>query len=255
MIDEDQLEWLPGRNPVIECLARGRRKPRGILLDEGAKLDKRIQRICDLAAQLEVELTRVPRGELDRVTDGATHQGVAALVPPLVGPDLLDLFDELVERGVTAPLFVLANQLAYEQNLGAILRSSLGFGVNGVIVPNDRGAPLSTVAQRVAMGAAEEVPVVRQSLVGALKLLRKRGVRAIGADVNGKPPTQVDLTGPIALVMGSEGQGLTGALRHQCDDIVSIPLAGDLESLNVSVATGMLLYEKRRQDGWFDADQ
>ena len=111
---------------------------------------------------------------------------------------------------------------------------------------------MSPVAQRVAMGAAEEIPVVRESLHAAAKHLGKDGIRLVGADMGGKPMGESNLRGSVVLVLGSEGRGLSPKLRERCDEIVSIPLAGGLESLNVSVAGALLMYEKRRQDGWFD---
>ena len=111
---------------------------------------------------------------------------------------------------------------------------------------------MSPVAQRVAMGAAEEIPVVRESLFVAAKHLAKDGIRLVGADMDGLPMSEVNLRGSVAVVLGSEGSGLSPKLRERCDAIVSIPLAGGLESLNVSVAGALLMYEKRRQDGWFD---
>ncbi|MBA2321182.1 MAG: 23S rRNA (guanosine(2251)-2'-O)-methyltransferase RlmB [Deltaproteobacteria bacterium] len=244
----DQLE---GRNPVLEALTRRRRRVARIWLDRGAKPDPKVDRILALAAEQNVALERVDRSRLDKLADGRVHNGVVAHADPLPAWTTTKLLDSLFEVG-RSPLLVLADALSYEHNLGAILRTSLGFGVDGVIVPTARGAALSPVVQRVAMGAAEVVPLVREGLYSALKPIRDAGIRVIGADMGGVPLHLADLRGPLAILLGGEGEGLSPNLRSRCDQVVAIPLAGNLESLNVSVAAAVILYEKRRQDGWFN---
>lgn len=165
----------------------------------------------------------------------------------LASPTAERLVEGLFASGIE-PFLVLVDEVAYEHNLGAILRSSLGFGVHGVIVPTRRGAAMSPVVQRVAMGAAEEIPLVREGLHSALAQCRRAGLRTVGADMAGRPLGEVDLRGPLALVLGGEGEGLSPSLAKRCDELVSIPLRGRLESLNVSVAAAILMYEKRRQE-------
>ena len=242
----DQLE---GRNPILECLERRRRRVHRVLVDRGAKRDARVKRILELAGNHGVRVEIVQRRELDRLASGRVHNGVIAHADPLPQWSAKGLLDGVLATE-PAPFFVLADALAYEHNLGAVLRSCLAFGVNGVFLPSRRGAALSPVVQRVAMGAAEEIPVVRESLFGAIKGLRKAGIPIAGADMDGEPCHRAPLAGPLALMMGAEGRGLSPTLRDKCDRIVSVPLGGRLESLNVSVAAGILMYEKRRQDGW-----
>lgn len=244
----DQLE---GRNPVLEALSRRTRAVHRIWIDDRAKPDPRVSRIVELAREAGVPLVPTDRRELDRKAEGRVHNGVIASAEPLPGLTTAQLLDQVFARG-EHPLIVLCAELAYEHNLGAILRSSLGFGVHGVIVPTRRGAALTPVVQRVAMGAAEVVPVIRESFHSAAKHLQKAGVPLVAADMHGEPLGRSRLTGPMCFVMGGEGPGLSSSQRKRCDRTVSIPLAGDLESLNVSVAAAVLLYEKRRQDGWFD---
>jgi 23S rRNA (guanosine2251-2'-O)-methyltransferase len=240
------MEQIEGRNPVIECLQRNRRRVIRIYLDQGAKPDERIARLLSLAAQRNVRLERVDRQRLDRMAENRVHNGVIAeaddlpswtteaLIDARFGPDLF---------------FVMVDEVSYEHNLGAILRSGLGFGVTGVIVPTRRGAGLSPVVHRVSMGAAEEVPLVREGLYSALKHIKRAGIRIVGADMGGTPLTEIDLRGPLALVLGGEGEGLGAELRQRCDQVVSVPLLGGLESLNVSVAGAVIMYEKMRQEG------
>jgi 23S rRNA (guanosine2251-2'-O)-methyltransferase len=242
----DQLE---GRNPVWECLVRKTRKVRRIWLDRGARDDERITRILKAASQRGIKVSRVHRSELDRMADGRVHNGIIAVADPLRPWTTKALLDDLFARG-EEPFLVLADGLSYEHNLGAVLRSSLGFGVNGVIVPTRRGAALSPVVQRVSMGAVEVVPVVHEGLFAAVKHIKKAGIPVVGADMGGVPLGKARLAGALALVLGAEGRGLSPKLRERCTQIVSIPLAGELESLNVSVAGAVLMYEKRRQDGW-----
>lgn len=244
----DQLE---GRNPVYEALARGRRRVARIWLDAGARDDAKITRIRDLAAKAGVRIDTVPRQHLDKMADGRVHNGIVAHADPLPSYTTPQLLDRVFDAD-RLPLLVLADEVNYEHNLGAILRTSLGFGVDGLVVPTRRGASVSPVVQRVSMGAVEEVPVVREGLSSSLKHIRKAGIQVVGADMGGVPLGSARLSGAVALVMGGEGKGLSPTLKDRCDTIVSIPLAGNLESLNVSVAAAVILYEKRRQDGWFD---
>ncbi|MEN0062965.1 MAG: 23S rRNA (guanosine(2251)-2'-O)-methyltransferase RlmB [Myxococcota bacterium] len=244
------LQRLEGRNPVVECLSRGKRRVYRIWIDRGARPDPRIQRILDLAAQNTVPIERVDRQRLDKLADGRVHNGVIAEVEPLVTLTTQTVLDRAFDEGID-PLLVLADGLQYEHNLGAVLRSSLGFGVTGLVVPTRRGASLSPVVARVSMGAVEDVPVAQEGLFASLKVIKKAGIPVVGADAAGEPVGEVDLSGPLALVLGEEGRGLSSKWVERCDKLVQIPLAGGLESLNVSVAAGILLYEKRRQDGWF----
>jgi 23S rRNA (guanosine2251-2'-O)-methyltransferase len=242
------VERLEGRNPVLECLERGRRRVRLLWIDQGARSDERITAIRALAAAAGVQVRDVERGKLDRMAEGRVHNGVIAEVDPLVTWTTSALLEQVYASG-QEPFVVLADGLQYEHNLGAVLRSALGFGCSGVVLPTRRGAdPLSPVVQRVAMGAVEVVPIVRESLFVAISELKRAAVRIVGADLGGEPLPSVDLRGPLALVLGEEGSGLSPKLREKCDQIVSIPLQGELESLNVSVAAAVLMYEKRRQE-------
>jgi len=245
-------EQLEGRNPVVECLVRGRRRVLRIWLDRGAKPEPRLQLMERLAAEKGVRIERVERQKLDKMADGRVHNGVVAEAEDLPAYTTALLLDELFLAGID-PFLVMVDEVSYEHNLGAVLRSGLGFGVHGVIVPTRRGAGLTSVVQRVSMGAAEVVPVVREGLYSALKPIKKAGIRVIGADMGGTPLGEIDLRGPLVLLMGGEGEGLGPELRSRCDQVVSIPLANQLESLNVSVAAALLMYEKRRQEGWFSA--
>lgn len=240
----DQLE---GRNVVIEALSRGRRKVLGIWLDERAKSGGKVDELLSRAAAAGVPVRHVSRQVLDRQSQTGVHNGVIAEAEPLPEHTVRSLLGELESRG-EEPFLVLVDEIQYEHNLGAILRSSLGAGVNGVIVPVQRGKGLSPVVQRVAMGAAEVVPLVREGLSSALATLRRARIRVVGCDMDGGSLWETPLTGPIALVLGGEDKGLTPTLRKRCDDIVAVPLQGGLESLNVSVTGALVMFEKVRQE-------
>ena len=239
----DQLE---GRNPVFEALSRNKRRVHEILLDERARPGGKIDGILGLARKRGVAVKRVPRKVLDRMARGDVHNGIIARAEPLPSHSVNSLLAELRQRGED-PFLVLADEISYEHNLGAILRSGLGAGVHGVVVPVRRGKGLSPVVQRVAMGAAEEVHLVREGLPSAQKKCRKEGLLVVGADMDGEPCWDLDLTGPLALVLGGESKGLSPTLRKRCDHVVRVPLAGGLESLNVSVTAAVLMFERARQ--------
>lgn len=244
MADQDQLE---GRNVVFEALKRGRRRVHRVLMDERAKRNDKITAILGLAQERGVRVERVPRHRLDRQSRTGVHNGVIAFADAPDSPTTKQLVDGLFERGID-PFVVLVDEARYEHNVGAVLRSCLGAGANGLIIPVRRGKGLSPVVQRVAMGAAEEVPVVREGLSSALATLKRAGVRIVGCDMGGQAVWDTPLTGPIAIVVGGEDKGLTPALRKRCDAVVAVPLQGDLESLNLSVTAAVVLFEKVRQE-------
>ena len=239
-------EQLEGRNPVLEALSRQRRRVRRVWLDERARPEPRLRAIRRLAEEQGVRLEHVERRFLDRRCTTGVHNGVIAEVDELEHWSFSARMDAVFEQG-EEPFFVVADELSYEHNLGAVLRSALGAGVHGLVIPTQRGKGVTPVAARVSMGGVEEVPVIREGLSSALKLAQRAGLRIVGADMDGAAPWDVDMTGPIAIVLGGESKGLSKALRKRCDAIVGIPLAGDLQSLNVSVTAGVLLFERVRQ--------
>ena len=183
---------------------------------------------------------------LDRMSQTGVHNGVIAEAEPF--PDMT--VSEVLEtafRGGRDPCFVLIDEVQYEYNLGAILRSSLGASVDAVIIPVQRGKGLTPIVQRVSMGGAEAVPVIREGISSALAQLHRAGVMIVGADMDGVAPWDLPLAGSVAFVLGGEDKGLTDPVRKRCDAIVGVPLAGGLESLNVSVTAGVLLFERVRQ--------
>jgi 23S rRNA (guanosine2251-2'-O)-methyltransferase len=227
---------------VAEALLRRRRRVHRIWLDAAARIDERLSEILALAEKAGAKVERVERHQLDRMSQTGVHNGIIAEAEGLEQPSVKEVIDRVRE-----PFFVLVDEVQYEHNLGAILRSALGAGVDAVVIPTERGKGLTPVVQRVAMGGAEAVPVIREGLSSALATMQRAGIRIVGADMEGAPLWDVDLTGPLAMVLGGEDKGLTPALQKRCDAIAAIPLAGNLQSLNVSVSAALVMFERVRQ--------
>lgn len=213
-----------------------------------SRRDPRIQAILKLAVQNHVPVQRLTRRALDDSLPGARHQGVAARFHGTCMPDEADL-ERLLDTLAAPPFLLVLDGVQDPHNLGACLRSAGAAGVHAVIAPRDRAAGLTPVARKVACGAAEHIPFVQvTNLARCLRGLRARGVWLIGAAGEAEQDVyQTDLTGPLAVVMGAEEKGLRRLTREACDALVSIPMQGCVESLNVSVATGILLFEALRQ--------
>jgi 23S rRNA (guanosine2251-2'-O)-methyltransferase len=195
----------------------------------------------------------VTRGELDRLTGGAVHQGVAARVPPYayVHPD--DLLDRAAAAG-TAPLLVALDSVTDPRNLGAVVRSAAGFGAHGVVVPERRAAGMTAAAWKTSAGAAARLPVARATnLTRQLQAYQAAGCMVLGLAADGQvslPDLDAGLAqGPLVLVVGAEGGGLSRLVARACDQVVSIPMADEVESLNAGVAAGIALYEVARKRG------
>lgn len=218
------------------------------LLVQNGRNDKRVGAIRELAQKQGVAIEELSKQEMDQRFDG-NHQGVAALASAdsrlRSEKDLQSILAALDHE----PLLLVLDGVTDPHNLGACLRTADAAGVDAVIVPKDKSAPLNATVRKVASGAAETVNFITvTNLARCLKSLQQRGIWVVGtADESEKSIYEQDLTGAIALVMGSEGSGLRRLTRDSCDFLVSIPMAGELSSLNVSVAAGVCLYEARRQ--------
>ena len=209
--------------------------------------DPRVRAIDELARRHHRPVQRVEVQALKRLLGDVAHQGVAADITPL--PPWSE--DELLAalQSASAPLLLALDGVQDPHNLGACLRSADACGALAVIVPRDRAAQVTPTVRKVAVGAAETTPVVAvTNLVRTLKLLKQAGLWVVGADAAGdKSAHQADLKGPVVLVLGAEGTGLRRLTQQNCDFLVRLPQLGAVESLNVSVAAGMLLYEAVRQ--------
>ena len=246
--DGDGPETVLGRNPVVECLRAG--VPATALhVATGTATDERVSEAVALAAEQGVSVLEVPRNDLDRITGGALHQGLALQVPPYgyAHPD--DLLEAAADSGRPA-LAVALDGVTDPRNLGAVVRSVGAFGGHGVVVPQRRSAGMTAVAWRTSAGTAARVPVARATnLTRTLREYASAGLMVAGLAADGDVSLdEFELaSGPLVLVTGSEGKGLSRLVRETCDVTVSIPLAGDVESLNASVATGVVLAEVARR--------
>ena len=240
---DEERDVVAGRHPVLEALKTGRTINK-LLVSEGAEGGS-LNEVLARARENQIVVQRVPKAKLD-VVAGKGHQGVAAYVSPQEYADLEDVIERKTNQ---EPLIVVLDEIADPHNLGAIIRTADAAGVQGVIIPKRRAVPLTTVVAKAAAGALEHVPVARVgNLVQILEQLKQHGYWIVGLDVAGQQSyTAVDYKGPVAIVIGAEGKGLTRLIRETCDYIVKLPMLGSLESLNASVATGVMLYEVIRQ--------
>lgn len=232
-----------GRHPVLEALKAGRTINK-ILLAEGAEGGS-LAEIVGKARAAGIVIQTVPRAHLTK-TAGDRHQGVMAYVAPYPYVEL----EEIVARKTGyAPLVILIDEVSDPHNLGAIIRTAEAAGVQGVVIPKRRAVPLTGVVSKAAAGALEYIPVCRvTNLVQSIERLKALGYWIVGTSVDGhKQYTEVDYTGPTVIVIGAEGKGLSRLVQERCDFIVRLPMLGQLQSLNASVATGVLLYEVVRQ--------
>lgn len=217
---------------------------------EQSRRDQRGSAIMGLAKQGGIHVERVKRDELDKLAPDSNHQGVVAeskAKAALNEAGLKQLLDHLEE----APLLLILDGVTDPHNLGACLRTADAAGVHAVIVPRDKACGLTPVVRKVASGAAETMPFVQvTNLARTLKALKERNIWLVGTDLDSEQDIyQADLTGPLALVMGAEGKGMRRLTREECDFLVKLPMRGSVQSLNVSVSTGICLYEAVRQRG------
>ncbi len=235
-----------GIHALSSLLQRQPSRVKTLLVQQGRQ-DARIEQLLDLARRQGVTLRQVERKALDRLVEGS-HQGVVAEVEALQARN--ETFLEQLLAGLDEPPFLLVlDGVTDPHNLGACLRTADAAGVHAVIAPKDRSAPLNAVAIKVACGAADTVPyVVVTNLARTLKLLQQSGVWITGtAGEATQLLSEAALTGPMALVMGAEGAGMRRLTREHCDQLLKIPMAGSVSSLNVSVAAGVCLFEAVRQ--------
>jgi 23S rRNA (guanosine2251-2'-O)-methyltransferase len=242
-----ELEVVFGLHAVRTLLQQRPERASLLLLQKGRD-DSRVSGLVQFAQAAGVKVEWRDAAELDKLAGGERHQGAIVQVQA-VGPLGEGALDELLDRLTAPPLLLVLDAVQDPHNLGACLRTADATGVNAVIVPRDRAAGLSPVVRKVASGAAETVPLIQVvNLARTLRWLKERNVWIIGTDDEaGKSLYQTELTGPLALVLGAEGAGLRRLTREHCDALVSIPMQGVVESLNVSVATGVVLYEALRQ--------
>jgi 23S rRNA (guanosine2251-2'-O)-methyltransferase len=232
-------ETIYGIRPVVESLGSGRRRVLEVLDAVGD------DEVAEAAAAHGVEVKRVSRQRVEELAWGGVHQGVVARVGPYPYSGLEEILS------APEPMVLLLDGVTDPRNLGAVLRAADGAGASGVVIPKDRAVGVTAAAVKASAGASEHVRVARETnLRRAIERMKEAGLWVYAAEAAGTPYTEVDLAGPVALVLGSEGRGVRRLVREACDGKVSIPMLGAVESLNVSVASAVLLYEARRRRGW-----
>jgi 23S rRNA (guanosine2251-2'-O)-methyltransferase len=244
---KDAPELLVGRNPVVEAL-RTHVPATALYLARGIEVDERITETLRIAGDRGIAILEVTRSELDRMTGGVLHQGVGIQVPPYAYEPFEDLVAAANEQ--VAPLLVALDGVTDPRNLGAVLRSAAAFGAHGVFLPERRSVGMTATAWRTSAGAAARIKVSRvTNLTRALKSCQQRGYAVVGLDADGEA-SLYDLevvVGPVVVVVGSEGRGMSRLVGETCDLRVAIPMASAVESLNASVAAAVALAEVARR--------
>ncbi len=243
-------EWVAGRNSVVEAL-RANMPVSGVYVAEGAERDGRLREAFKIVADRGISLLEVSRFELDRLTHGAVHQGLAAKIPAYEYADPADLLDRAAEAG-EPPLIVMLDSVTDPRNLGAIVRSAAGFGAHGVVIPERRAAGMTASAWKTSAGAAARIPVAQATnLNRQIKAYQEAGCMVVGLAADGEVALpDLDLAdGPLVVVVGSEGDGLHRLVAENCDLLVSIPMVNSLESLNAGVAASVTLFAIAQKRG------
>lgn len=240
---EGQLE---GRNALQEALRSGRTVDKVFIA--AGEIDRGLQRLAAEAKEAGAVVVPVDRRKLDAMSFTHAHQGVIALAAAHVYYSIDDILEEAAARG-EAPLIVICDELSDPHNLGAILRSAECAGAHGVIIPKRRSVGLTATVAKASAGAVEYMKVARvTNISAAIAELKQKGVWVFGTAAEGAIPMyQADLSGPAAIVIGSEGDGMSQLVRKNCDVMVNIPMKGKISSLNASAAASILLYEALRQ--------
>ncbi len=233
-----------GRNSVLELLS-GDRDIDKLLVAKGSD---RNGDIISLAKRKKIIISTAEKQKLDELTEKGNHQGVVAFVSEIKYAEVSDILAKAKNAG-EAPFVIILDEITDPHNLGAIMRTACSAGCHGIIMPKRRSCPVNGTAAKVAAGAAEHLLVARVSnLASAVETLKKEGLWIVGTDMHGdRCHYDADLTGPLGIVMGSEGEGMSRLMTEKCDFLVKIPMPGPTESLNVSVATAVITFEALRQ--------
>lgn len=241
--NSDKIE---GRNPVIELLSGGRDIDK-ILVQKGEK-NGSIKKIISLAKKNGIVIQEVLRNKLDDVSETGAHQGVIAYAAVLEYASIDDIFEYAVKKGED-PFIIILDGINDPHNMGSIIRTANAAGVHGVIIPKRRSVGINATVAKTSAGAVEHMLVARVTNISrTIKELQEKGIWIIGMDVSGdKNIFEADLKGPVGLVIGSEGQGMNRLVKESCDFLYKIPMLGQIQSLNASVAAGVVMYEIVKQ--------
>lgn len=242
---EENENVVEGRNPVIETLKSGRTVEK-LYVAKGAT-EGSIKMIISMARERGIVVNEVEKIRLDNMSTTRSHQGVIAIVTPYVYFDIEDMFKTAKEKGED-PFIIILDEIEDPHNLGSIIRTANVLGAHGVIIPKRRSVGVTATVLKAAAGATEHTKIAKvTNLTVTLKELKEKGLWIIGTDMKGEPCYKSNLTGPIGLVVGNEGSGISKLVKETCDLVVSIPVIGEINSLNASVAAGISMYEVVKQ--------
>ena len=232
-----------GRNPVTEALRSGREIDKLMVSSEEGSMKK----ILAMAKERRIPVMKVEKSAIDRIAEGKAHQGVAAYVSAYAYAELEDIFRIAEERGED-PFIIILDNLEDPHNLGAIMRTAECAGAHGIIIPKRRACGLTEVVAKASAGAIEYMPCVKvTNIVQTIEELKERGIWVAACDMGGQEYYKADLKGKLAVVIGSEGFGISRLVKEKCDFVVSMPMVGRITSLNASNAAAIIIYEVRKQ--------
>ena len=236
-----------GRNAVKELLASGRDIEK-VYIQSGER-EGSVNVLIGIASERKIPIVEVDKLKLDNLTAGAHHQGIVAMASERNYATVEDILAYAREKG-EPPFIIILDGVEDPHNLGAIIRTAEASGVHGIIIPKRRSASLNATVAKSASGALEYMKVARvTNIASEIEKLKKHGIWVFGADMDGKPYTNFDYDIPLALVIGNEGKGIGKLISSKCDEIISLPMNGKINSLNASVAAGILMYEVVRKRG------
>lgn len=243
--DNDDINLIEGRNPVLEALKSGREIDK-IFIQKGAG-EGSIRQIIAIAREKKILVKEVDKAKLDGLSRTRNHQGIIASAALYKYYEVEDILSAAKEKGED-PFIIILDEITDNNNLGSILRSADASGVHGIIIPKRRAVGLTPAVAKISAGAVEYVPVAKvTNLNHTIEYLKKEGLWIVGADMGGETYYGKDMTGPIALVIGSEGEGLGRLIKENCDFLVSIPMRGKISSLNAAVSAAIILFEIQKQ--------
>lgn len=234
-----------GRNPVMEAIKSGRTIEK-ILIKKG-KYEGSIVPIVKKAKEARIIIQETEKGKLDALAEGAAHQGVIAYVSDFKYCMVADILKKAQDKG-EAPFVVLCDKITDPHNLGAIIRTAECAGVHGIIIPKRGSVGVNGTVEKTSAGAAEHMLVAKvTNLASVIDDLKEQGMWFVAADMDGQPMYDIDLKGSLGIIIGNEGSGVSRLVKEKCDFIATIPMKGKINSLNASVAGGILMYEALRQ--------
>ena len=243
--DDDNINLIEGRNSVIEALKSGREIEK-IFVQKGAG-EGSIRQILAIAREKKILIKEVDKAKLDGLSSTRNHQGVIASAALYKYYEIDDILNIAKEKGED-PFIVILDEITDNNNLGSVLRTADAAGVHGIIIPKRRAVGLTPVVAKISAGAIEYVPVAKvTNLNQTMEYLKKQGLWIVGAEMGGEIYHSKDMTGPMALVIGSEGEGLGRLIKENCDFLVSIPMKGKISSLNAAVSAAVILFEIQKQ--------